>query len=309
MSRVLQLGPVALFSMLAGTSAIIVGGPILFFFFKPWLPQDSWMGLGALSASWTGGSANMIAVKEAIGVPETLFSVMVIVDSIVCYVWMGIVIELSSFQQSYDRWNRSRMEWLEEVPQKRSEYPEGIATFHKTGIAVTLPHITFFQILLPVFLGLVLGELAILLGQNTTGAVLIATLFGIVLSFVKIPMLDLKKAEKIGYFLLYLLLASIGARADLAGIFKAPVYLIFGFSWILFMGLILFTVGKIFRIPLFFLAAASQANVGGTASATMVAAVYQPHLAYVGLLLAILGNVFGTYLGIGVSHLMKWIAG
>ncbi|MBI4971467.1 MAG: DUF819 family protein [Candidatus Omnitrophica bacterium] len=278
-----QLGPAALCSMLAGTLAIILGGPLLYLLFKPWLPPDSWMGLGALSASWTGGSANMIAVKEAIHVPESIFSVMVIVDSIVCYVWMGIVMQISSFQEEYDRWNRSRLEWLDDVQTANLSDQKS----HRIWIVICI----------------LLGVMVSFLPISNTSAIILATALGIGLSFLKKGSDPL--FEKIGYFLLYLLLTSIGARANLAGIFQTPIYLLFGISWVLVMGLVLFLVGKIFRIPLFFLATASQANVGGTASATIVAAVYQPHLAFVGLLLAILGNVIGTYLGIGCSYLMR----
>ena len=134
---IFKLGPAALFSMLAGMAAIILGGPLLYLIYKPWLPVDSWMGLGALSASWTGGSANMIAVKEAIGVPENIFSVMVIVDSIVCYLWMAIVLQISSFQKEFDAWNRSRMEWLEDVesPLVRGAHCEAVG-----GVSATAKH-------------------------------------------------------------------------------------------------------------------------------------------------------------------------
>ena len=289
LSKIWQLGPAALISMAAGTFAIILGGPLLFILYKPWLPDNSWMGLGALSASWTGGSANMIAVKESVGTPESLFSVMVIVDSIVCYLWMGIVMQISSFQQEYDRWNRSRMEWLDEI-----EAPDVMI---KKG-AVPKGTVPFF-----IFICLLSGFLVSFFVKSSTVAVLLATAIGIGFSFLKKGSNPL--FETLGYFLLYLLLTSIGARANLAGIFQTPVYLLFGFSWVILMGLTLLVVGRIFRIPLFFLATASQANVGGTASATIVAAVYQPHLAFVGLLLAILGNVFGTYLGIGCAYLMR----
>lgn len=303
LSRILKLGPVALTSMAVGTFAILSGGPLLLYLFKPWLPADAWLGLSALAASWTGGSANMIAVKEAIGTPDALFSVMVIVDSIVTYFWMGILIELSSFQKDFDQWNGARVEWLEELGNgnQRTEY--------------RVQRTDQFSVLSSLLSAFLLGEFAIFLGQCLaspvinagTWAVILATGFGLVLSFFKYFKREEQPANQTGLFLLYLLLASIGARADLAGIFRTPVFLLVGVLWVSWMALILFLVGKLFRIPLFFLATASQANVGGTASATIVAGVYQPHLSFVGLLLAILGNIFGTYLGIGVSYVMRWV--
>ncbi len=300
-----KLGPAALASMAVGSAVIILGGPLLFLIFRPWLPEDAWMGLGSLSASWTGGSANMIAVKEAIGVPEPIFSVMVIVDSIVAYVWMAFVMELAPWQERFDQWNHAKMGMLYKMGSGNLDLGSGSKLAPRS------------RILVPFLIAFTFGELSILLATQlggkltfinaSTWAVILATLIGIVLSLKRIKNLDEKMTEKTGYFLLYLLIASIGARADLTGIFKTPIFLLFGFAWVILMGLALFIFGKIFRIPLFFLSTASQANVGGTASATIIAAVYQPHLAFVGLLLAVLGNVFGTYLGIGCSYLMRWI--
>ncbi len=311
LSKVTQLGKAALIAMAAASMGIILGGPLLFLLFKPFLPENAWMGLGTLSGSWTGGSINMIAVKESIGTPESMFSVMVIVDSIMAYVWMGLIIAFSSFQHGFDRWNQSNLKWLDKM---------GGADFKVDEHGTAGKRNVFFlsgQFLAAALIGFSLGELCVVISKymtwlpfinSVTWSVLIATAVGIWLSLKKIKKADNPSLEKLGYFLLYLLLTSIGARADLGGIGETPVYLLFGVCWLAFMALVLLITGRIFKIPVFFLATASQANVGGTASATIVAGVYQPHLAFVGLLLAVLGNIFGTYLGIGCSYLMKWIS-
>ncbi|MBI4397694.1 MAG: DUF819 family protein [Candidatus Omnitrophica bacterium] len=310
LKNVWKLGPAALISMAAGSQAIFTGGPLLLFFFKPYLPENAWMGLGALAASWTGGSANMLAVKEAIGVPESLFSILVIVDSVMAYAWMACVMEMSSWQESFDRWNRADKKWLYSVGGGEPEYIVG-------SVEEPFGKKIIFKILISILIAFVFGELSVLLGawlgqsarmlNQTTWAVLSATAMGIALSIKRVRAVDDTTMERTGFFLLYVLIASVGARADLSGIFQTPLFLLFGFLWVAWMAFVLFCVGKIFRIPLFFLATASQANVGGPATATMVAGVYQPHLSFVGLLLAVLGNIFGTYLGIAASYLMRWV--
>jgi len=103
---ILRLGRSALAMMLVGSAAIVLGGPLVLLVFGRWLPKDAWMGIGALSASWTGGSANMVAVKHAFEVPEDIYLPMVVVDSIIPYLWMAALMAMSAWQARFDRWNR-----------------------------------------------------------------------------------------------------------------------------------------------------------------------------------------------------------
>ena len=144
LKAILKLGRPAIGMMLVGTLGVILGAPAVLFIFKPWLPADAWSGFAALSASWTGGSANMIAVKEALGTPDAVFLPMVVVDTLVAYSWMGILILLAGVQVAYDRWNRSDRIIIEELHQKIAPEPvpaskvlrlEFVALILLTGIA------------------------------------------------------------------------------------------------------------------------------------------------------------------------------
>src|ERR1700733_12774402 len=115
-----RLGPCALVMFFAGTFGIMLGMVISFVIFKPLIGPQFWGGFGALSASWTGGSANMIAVKEALNTPDAVFFPMVIVDTILPYVWMGILVTLAARQESFDQWNRSDRRILDDLA-KRTE--------------------------------------------------------------------------------------------------------------------------------------------------------------------------------------------
>ncbi len=304
LKAILKLGRRALGMMLAGTLGVILGAPLVLFIFKYWLPADVWSGFAALSASWTGGSANMIAVKEALGTPDAVFLPMVVVDTLVAYSWMGILILLAGVQAAYDRWNRSDRTVIEELHQKIALGPvaasqvlrlEFVALILLTGIAGAL---------------MAAGGARALSGLTripfNTGLILIASTLGITLSFTPVKKLEAHGASKIGYVLLYFVLTSIGARASLGAIVAAPMLVVAGFAWVLIHGLILVAAGRLTRTPLCLLAAASQANIGGPASAPVVAAIYEPALAPVGLLLGVFGNVIGTYCGLLCAPLCKW---
>lgn len=301
MKAILKLGKPALLMMFTGSAGIMLGAPLVVMLFKPWLPADAWSGFGALSASWIGGSANMIAVKEAIHTPDAVFFPMIVVDTVVAYSWMGLLILLEGVQSKYDVWNRSDRKVVEELARKTAGVDAGGKAFH-------------FQYL-PLILATAFGgawisnKLAGILGNGSFAwAIIFATTIGILLSFTSLRKLEFHGASRAGYLFLFLVLTSIGARASLSGILSAPLLIVAGVALVLIHALFLFIVSRAARIPLCLVATASQANIGGPASAPIVAAAYEPALAPVGLLLGILGNVMGTYLGLVTSMLCKLVS-
>jgi len=296
---ILKLGRSALLMMFTGSAGIMVGAPLVVMLFKPWLPADAWSGFGALSASWIGGSANMIAVKEAIHTPDAVFFPMIVVDTVVAYSWMGLLILSEGFQKTYDIWNRSDLHVVKELARK-------------TVSSETSAQKIRFQYL-PLILAAAFGGawisnwLANIVGNGSFAwTIILASTFGILLSFTSLRKLESHGASRIGYLFLFLVLTSIGARANLSGVLSAPLLIVAGVVLVLIHAVFLLTVSRIARIPFCLVATASQANIGGPASAPIVAAAYEPALAPVGLLLGILGNVMGTYLGLLTSFLCRW---
>ena len=298
---ILKLGRPALLMMFTGSAGIMLGAPLVVMLFKPWLPADAWSGFGALSASWIGGSANMIAVKEAIRTPDAIFFPMIVVDTVVVYSWMGLLILLEGFQKKYDRWNGSDLRVVEELARKTA------------GADASAHNFSFLY--LPLMLAVAFGGawlsngMAGIVGNGSFAwTIIFASTFGILLSFTSLRKLEAHGASRIGYLFLFLVLTSIGARASLSGIFSAPLLIVAGVVLVLIHAVFLLIVSRVARIPLCLVATASQANIGGPASAPIVAAAYEPALAPVGLLLGILGNVVGTYLGLVTSMFCKWVS-
>jgi uncharacterized membrane protein len=302
MKAILKLGRPALLMMAAGSAGIMIGAPLVVMLFKPWLPADAWSGFGALSASWIGGSANMIAVKEAIHTPDTIFFPMIVVDTVVAYSWMGLLILLEGFQKSYDSWNRSDLRVVEELARKSALADTRAKKFSFQYLPLTLA-VAFGGAWVSNLLSGVAGN------GSFAWTIIFATTLGILLSFTSLRKLEFHGASRMGYFFLFLVLTSIGARASLSGILSAPLLIVAGVALVLVHAMFLFMVSRIARIPLCLVATASQANIGGPASAPIVAAAYEPALAPVGLLLGILGNVMGTYLGLITSQFCRWAGG
>lgn len=297
---ILKLGRPALLIMFGGTAGIMVGAPLVVMLFKPWLPADVWSGFGALSASWIGGSANMVAVKEAIHTPDAVFFPMIVVDTVVAYSWMGFLILLEDFQKKYDKWNHSDLRVIEDLVRQTSGTGEDPRKFS----------FQYLPLIFAVGFGgaWISNRLADFAGGGSfVWTIIFASVLGLLLSFTALRKLAGHGASRMGYLFLFLVLTSIGARASLSGILSAPVLIVAGFALVLIHAVFLLTVSRIARIPLCLVATASQANIGGPASAPIVAMAYEPALAPVGLLLGVLGNVMGTYLGLVTSQFCKWV--
>ncbi len=304
--EIMKLGRTALTMMLAGTFGIVIGAPIALALFLNWTPEGIWKGLGMLSGSWIGGTANMMAIAEGIGTPAAMYGPVIVVDTVVGYGWMGLIIALSSFQAKFDKWSGADRTVLDKVRDNLKEMQE------IRGKPITLRDIALMLGLgFPsTFIFLSLGEYLPNIGgivSSFTWTVIFASLFGVALSFTRVSRLEDAGASKLGYMALYLLLASVGARADLALIAEFPVFVGIGIVWLLVHGGVLLVTAKLIKAPMFFFATGSQANVGGTASAPIVAEVYSPSMAPVGLMMAILGNVIGVYPGLLVAWLCRMV--
>lgn len=306
---ILRLGPRALAMMLAGTVGIVIGGPVALMVFGSFLPEDAWMGFASLSGSWIGGTANLVAIKESVGAPDSLLGPIIVVDTVVGYGWMGVVLFLSAFQGRFDRWVRADTTLIEDVNRRLHELDTTRVPAATSDLAIIVG-LSFAATVVAVWIG---NELLPPLGNPTiisatTWAVLIVVTSGLVLSFTKLRTLERPGASRVGFLALYLLLTSIGAQADLAAVVEAPVYLLAGLLWISIHIGVLILVARIIHAPLFFVATGSMANIGGAASAPIVASVYLPAMAPVGLLMAVAGYVLGIYAALGCAWLLSIVA-
>ena len=306
---ILRLGRMAGIMMLTGTMGIIIGGPIALALLGRWLPADTWMGLAALSGSWIGGTANLVAIAESVGTPDAMLGPIIVVDTVVGYGWMGILLFFSAWQTRFDTWvgadtraiEKINLQVAEQVQRKRPAELRDLAMILAVGFGGA-------------YLCIVVGDMLPTLGDptiisHTTWAVLLVTTLGLTLSFTPVARLEEAGASAVGYLALYLLLTAIGAQADLRKVIEVPLFLGVGVIWIAIHAAILFFVAKLVRAPLFFVAVGSMANIGGAASAPIVASVYHPALAPVGLLMGVSGYIIGIYGGLLTAWLLSLVGG
>lgn len=302
-----KLGLMALAMVLTGTFGILVGGAVTLLIFGAWLPEGAWMGLAALSGSWIGGTANMVAIASSVGTPDEMYGPVIVVDTVVGYGWMGVLLAVSSLQGRFDRWNNARTEAIEEANRHLAAYEAERRPTQLADVAMILG------------IGFVGGGIALAIGErlptigdpivfsHTTWSVLVVVTVGLLLSLTRVRRLEEVGASRVGYLALYLLVAAIGSRADLAAALEAPLFLVAGMVWISIHVVVLLAMARAIRAPLFFVATGSMANVGGAASAPVVAGVYHPAMASVGLLMAVVAYVVGFYLTGPISLMLAFI--
>ena len=438
---ILRLGPKALIMLLAGTTGVVLGGPLALLICHSLLPPDAWRGMTALAGSWIGGGANFVALGDIAGATSTMMAMMVVPDVFVASIWMGVLLYLSGRQHEVDRWTGANAQAVRDLERRLSDYQarvNRIATLPDLIIIVALgfgaswvsyavgkemfagtsrvvrqvgaealaqpavfddmplsdvrhmidaaleadadalasiPAETAAQYnlcqrqnldavpggddevfvaheklvrrvaaelyavpatvepmdVLDVAHGIDLVQredptalaqvsaaqgwwysigrfLSASLGASTWKYILVTTI-GVLLSFTPARRLEGAGASKIGSVLLYLLVACIGASANFREILDSPALFLMGFVWIAVHVVFVLGVGYLIKAPIFLVAVGSQSNIGGAASAPVVAAAYHPSLAPVGALLAVLGYVLGTYAGLVCMALLKAAAG
>lgn len=315
---VLQVGGRALGLLFVGAAGIVAGVALALLLWGRWLPADAWQGLAALAATWTGGSMNFLAMKEALGLSDTAVAPLIITDSCITYSWMALLLagarsvhaQPSPFAGPHSNVPSGTFG----AAARPRESPEGDTMLARPPRAPSKRMAALgFVLLLTLALSLaaqwVAGRLPSLAGLTSmTWTVLIVTTVALGLSMTYLgeqarqaPVPDL------GNVLLIVLLGTMGARANLRGILDAPIFLLAGITTVATHAGLLLLAGRVCYVPRGLLATVSQANLGGVISAPMVAAAYEAKLVPVGLLLAVLGNVIGTYVGLLTACLGRWI--
>jgi uncharacterized membrane protein len=306
---ILRLGPMALAMMLVGSVGIVLGAAASYALFGAFLPDEAWKGFAALSGSWIGGTANMVAIAESVGTPESILGPVIVVDTVVGYGWMGVLLFLSAWQARFDRWNRSRVEVVEETNRRLSALSAQRHPTEMRDLAMIIG-LGFGGAVLAIAAGArlpVLGTPTII--SNTTWAVLIVVTAGLLLSFTRARELEEVGASRFGFMALYLMLTAIGAQADLRAVLATPIFFAAGVVWISIHIALLFLAARLLRAPLFFVATGSMANIGGPATTPLVASVYHPAMAPVGLLMAVAGYIIGIYGGLFAAWILGVLAG
>lgn len=319
---VLKLGP-KLLVMYAGASiSIMIGAWAAFWLMGLIHPEtvagDTWGGMAALAGSWIGGGANMLAMKEIFDVNETTFGQFVVIDVSVGYVWMAVLIFLANRAQAIDARTGADTRAIEDLKQRLASYQKQHERVASLSDLMVILGIAFGAVGLS---HAIAGPASSWFAENVSWAkqvslhepfvwvVVLSTLIGLGLSLTRARTLDGAGASKIGALFLYILIACIGMQMDIGSLADKPWLLALGLIWILVHIALLVLLAKLLRVPFFYFAMGSQSNIGGPASAPVVATVFHPSLAPVGALLGALGYATGTVAAYAVGRVLRWMAG
>ena len=311
LKEISKLGSKALIMFFTGTVGIIIGGPIAIIIVKNLFPnlvlinpEELARGMTTIAGSWIGGGANQTAMKEIFNVDGELFSKMVTVDVLVGNAWLAVLLIGVGKTVFIDKFLGADSSSVESVKEKIEKYNLSIARIPDLkeliyvltiGFGITgISHLIADNIA-PYLLNNFPTFEKYSLTSSFFWLIVMATTFGVILSFTRLRDLEGVGASKIGTIFIYILVATIGLQMNLFTVFDNPGLFLIGFIWISVHVILLFIVAILIKAPYFFVAVGSQANVGGAASAPVVASAFHPSLAAVGVLLAVLGYAVGTY--------------
>ena len=320
---IVRLGPKAIIMFLTGTFGVMLGAVVSFLVMGVIHPDtvqgDTWRGMTTITGAWIGGGANQAAMKEVFEVDATLFGQFVAVDVLVASLWMAVLLFLAGRAQAFDRWTGADVSAITALKDSIEHYKAEHAR---------IPTLTDVMVVLAVGLGAT-GLSHALTGPTVAWIsslpaewrlqdysltssffwiVVYATTIGLVLSFTRARSLEGAGASTIGSAMLYILVATIGMHMDLNALLDRPWLFLLGLIWMAVHGGLMLLVAKLIRAPLFFMAVGSQANIGGAASAPVVASAFHPALAPVGVLLAVIGYALGTYCAYITGLLLRALA-
>ncbi|WP_422354147.1 DUF819 domain-containing protein [Roseivirga pacifica] len=325
---IINLGPKALIMFFAATVGIVLGGPIAILLISTIAPsvldigngQEVWRGMSTVAGSWIGGGANQASMKEIFEVGDDLFATMIVVDVICANIWTGFLLYGASISKKVDGWLKSDTSSIDDLKRRVENYSASIARNPTTTDLMVILAIGFGGTALAHWgsdlIAPWMETKADWLDRNNLSSltsgffwiVVVATTVGVGLSFTKYRSYEGAGASKMGSVFIFVLVATIGMNMNIGEIFDNLGLFSIGITWMLVHVIIMIVVAKIIKAPFFFVAVGSQANVGGAASAPVVASAFSPALAPVGVLLAVLGYALGTYGALMCAQLMESVS-
>lgn len=327
LKAILGLGNKALIIFFTGTLGIIIGGPIALYavslfsetFHLAAQEGGYWKGLVTITGSWIGGSSSQLALKEIYGCSEELFVIILVIDALVANVWTALLFYGAGISAKIDAWLGADATLIEDVKKSILKYKETkdrpadlkdlsfILGVGFGGTAIAHAGSGFISNLFAPHRDWLIAHGLEPFASQFLWLILLATTIGIILSFTSVRKMEKLGSTDFATLFIYFLIMTIGMRLDLFNIGANVGLLAVAIVWMLIHILSMFVAAKIIKAPFFFVAVGSQANIGGVATAPAVAAAFHPSLAPVGVLLAVLSHVVGTYAGIISGWLMRFV--
>lgn len=300
------------FVMLLGSFGVVFGGVVAYklgqtLTFGDYFPlaQDSWRTFGTLAGSWIGGTGNMAATHQALeGSPEHL-GLAVLADNLVYVVWLPILLGSRAFADKFNKWARvpeDRIAKMEQALEDFDDEERPVSMRDYLNLGVIALGVTWASNLIAPILPVIENVIS-----TSTWVILLITTFSLALSVT--PARHIPGSHNFAMAVIYVFVAGMGARASLGGLSQAPAFVMGAFVWISIHGMFCLAGSWLFKVDVHSAAIASAANIGGAASAPVVAAYHRPSLVPVSILMALIGYAIGNYLAILTGVMAGKIAG
>ena len=304
MREIFKLGKKMLLTFFLASVSIAIGFIGTFFLFHTYFEPESWKAFAALSGSWMGGTANMVAIQGALDLPDSAMGYTLLIDSIDYAIWVMILLALVPFAKKFNLWSKADTSIIDEVGERLSRKEEQKSSMDFSSLFFLLG-VALFVSALAQYGASFLPTTSFL--TTTTWIVIIATLAGTL--FAMTPVAKISGGSELANIMLYLIVALIASRANFAELTEAPLYILAGFVIITIHVTIMVIFAKLFKLDLFSLGVASLANIGGVASAPILASAYSKALIPIGVLMAMMGYIVGTFGGLMVGKVLEMIGG
>lgn len=301
--KLAKLGGRMIAIFMGGAVTISIGFVIVYIFFKGSLGVESWRGMAALCASWIGGSGNMAAMQDALMVPEADFGAGLIVDTIFYSVWIALLLIAIPFASKWNKAVNADTSKLEEVAKATSAE---VASQKKEVDGTSILILLGLSLMVSAVSQELGGVLAFGLLDKGTMTVLLVTAIGLISAMT--PLGKLAGIGEMSNVYLYVVISLLASRAGLNELLDAPMWLLAGLIVLIIHVVLMFLLSKLFRWDLCMVSTASLANIGGSASAPIVASAYDGSYAGIGVLMGVLGAAVGNIFGLVVANIMQLFA-
>ena len=275
-----KLGPRMIISFFTATFTIMIGFVVAFLIFKGSLASNAPLTFGALAGSWVGGTQNMVAVQQAVGLEGSGMGYTLLIDSIDYSIWIMFLLFLVLFANKFNKWTKADTSKIDNINEHLT------AKFSTISKEITFQDIFFL--------------LSVSLGVTAVTGIMGNEL-------VKVPA-RIPGSPEVSNVLLYMLIGLIASNANFMELTQAPAYILAGFVILIIHGVLMAIIGKVFKLDLFTCGIASLSNIGGVASSPVLAAAYSQSLVPIAVLMALIGVITGTFFGIGVAKFLTLLA-
>ena len=308
--KLAKLGGRMLAIFLACSFTLFIGFVVGYPIFKNFLGTDVWGAVAALYASWVGGSANMAAMQAALPVDAGAYSCALALDTVCYSVWIALLLLVVRYSSKWDNVtvaDTSKLQEIADIATKEVEKEKKNASAADWVFLIGLSlMVSAISQMVGVYFQSIFSSIGLTMFDKGTMTTVFVTLLGLVCALT--PLGKLPAVEELSTVYLYAVVSLLASTASVVDLFKAPMWIIYGLFILVVHIVLMFLFSKIFHWDLCMVSTASLANIGGSASAPIVASAYNPSYAGIGVLMGVLGAAIGNFCGIGIGQILKMMS-